>query len=79
MFLSFPEGRSSENAKYDRYAADVRTDCEKIARVQPTMYRPEVSLSAQTKKSTQLCVHTHAYLARAKVPRNGLDFFTVQA
>ena len=28
-FLSFPEGRSSEIAKY---AADVRTDCEKIAR-----------------------------------------------
>ena len=56
-FLSFPEGRSSEIAKY---AADVRTDCEKIARVQSTMYRPEVSRSAQTKKSTQLCVHTLA-------------------
>ena len=27
------------------------------------MYRPEVSRSAQTKKSTQLRVHTHAYLA----------------
>ena len=27
------------------------------------MYRPEVSRSTQTKKSTQLCVHTHAYLA----------------
>ena len=52
-FLSFPEGRSSEIAKY---AADVRTDCEKIARVQSTMYRPEVSRSAQTKKSTQLKV-----------------------
>ena len=59
-FLSFPEGRSSEISKY---AADVRTDCEKIARVQSTMYRPEVSHSAQTKKSTQLCVHTHACLA----------------
>ena len=55
-----PEGRSSEIAKY---AAAVRTVCEKIARVQSTMYRPEVSRSAQTKKSTQLRVHTHAYLA----------------
>ena len=27
------------------------------------MYRPEVSRRAQTKKSTQLCVHTLAYLA----------------
>ena len=62
-FVSFsPEGRSSEIGKY---AAAVRTDCEKlkIARVQSTMYRPEGSLSAETKKSTQLCVHTHAYLA----------------
>ena len=55
-----PEGRSSEIAKY---AAAVRTVCEKIARVQSTMYRPEVSRSAQTKKSTQLRIHTHAYLA----------------
>ena len=55
-----PEGRSSEIA---RYAAAGCGDCEKIDRVQSTMYRPEVSRSAQTKKSTQLCVHTLAYLA----------------
>ena len=55
-----PEGQSSEIA---RYAAAGCTDCEKIDRVQSTMYRPEVSRSAQTKKSTQLRVHTLAYLA----------------
>ena len=55
-----PEWRSIKIAKY---AAAVRTDCKKIARVPSTMYRPEVSRSAQTRKSTQLCVHTHAYLA----------------
>ena len=55
-----PKGRSSEIAKY---AAAVRTDCEKIARMQSTMYRPEVARSAQTKKSTQRCGQTHAYLA----------------
>ena len=54
------KGRSSEIA---RYAAADCSDCEKIDRVQSTMYRPEVSSSAQTKKSTQLCVHTLAYLA----------------
>ena len=56
----FPEGRSIEIA---RYAAAGCSDCEKIDRVQSTMYRPEVSRSAQTKKSTQLCVHTLSYLA----------------
>ena len=55
-----PEGRRSEIA---RYAAAGCSDCEKIDRVQSTMYRPEVSRSAQTKKSTRLCVHTLAYLA----------------
>ena len=64
-----PEGRSSEIA---RYAAAGCSDCEKIDRVQSTMYRPEVSRSAQTKKSTQLRVHTLAYLAiKASIsPRN---------
>ena len=46
-----------------KYAAPVRTDCEKIARVQSTMHRPEVSRSAQLKNSTQRCGQTHAYLA----------------
>ena len=59
-----PEGWSSEIA---RCAAAGCSDCERIDRVQSTMYRPEVSRSAQTltqtKKSTQLCVHTLAYLA----------------
>ena len=59
LFLS-PEGRSSEIA---RYTAAGCSDCAKIDRVQSTMYRPEVSRRAQTKKSTQLCVHTLAYLA----------------
>ena len=59
LFL-FPKGRSSEIA---RYAAAGCSDCEKIDRGQSTMCRPEVSRSAQTKKSTQLCVHTLAYLA----------------
>ena len=63
---------SSEIAKY---AAAGRTDCEKIARVQSTMYRPEVSRSAQTKKSTQRCGQTHAYLAiKASISaRNAAD------
>ena len=55
-----PEGRSSEIVQY---AAAFRTLCEKIALVKSTMYRPEVSRSAQTKKSTQRCGHTHVYLA----------------
>ena len=54
-----PEGWS----KIAKYAAAGRTDCEKISRVQSTMYRPEVSCSTQTKKSTQRCGQTHAYLA----------------
>ena len=55
-----PEGQSCEIAKY---AAVGRTDCEKIARVQSTMYQPEVSRSSQTKKSIQCRGHTHAYPA----------------
>ena len=58
-FLS-PEGRSSEIVKC---AAAGRTDCEKIARVQSTLYRPEVSHIAQTKKNTHRCGQTLAYLA----------------
>ena len=58
--FSSPEGRISQIA---RYATTGCTDCDKIDRVHSTMYRPEVSLSAQTKESTQLCGHTHAYRA----------------
>ena len=55
-----PEGRSSKIAKY---AVAGRTDRKNIVRVKSTIYRPEVSRSGQTKKSTQRCGHTHAYLA----------------
>ena len=53
------EGRSNEIGKH---SAAGRTNCEKIAWVQSTMYRPEVSRSAQRNKSTQRCGETHAYL-----------------
>ena len=49
-----PEGRSSEIAKY---AAAVRTDCEKIAWVQSTMYRPEVShIALKQRKALNVAV-----------------------
>ena len=60
ILFPFPEGRSSTIAKY---AAAGCTDCEKIVRVQSTMYQPEVARSAQTKKSTTHCGHTNSYLA----------------
>ena len=53
---------SEGQSEIAKCAAVVRTDCELIARVESTMYRPEVSPSAQTKKSTQRCAPTHVYL-----------------
>ena len=97
--LFSPEGQISEIAKY---AAAVRIDCEKFARVQSTMYRLEVSRSAQMNKEkhstlrsnprissnqvVDLCspqcrifMQRSVWLACAKVPRHGLDFFAAQA